>query len=408
MSGAPSAAARREPAALEGVRVLDLSRVLSGPLCARILADLGAEVIKIESPAGDDGRRFGPFVDGASTFHRLLNRNKLGITLDLKDPGDRDRFARLVARSDVLIENFRPGVIGRLGFPPDELLRLNPALVAVSISGFGQTGPLADRPAYDLIVQAMSGLMSVTGPDGGPGVRVGISIGDVVPALYGAVAVLSALYQRERTGRGQHIDVSMFDGLVSVLESVAMRALHTDEDMHPTGGHHAISAPYGTFEAKDGPVAIAVASDALFARLADVLDRPGWLTDARYATDADRGHHRAELQAEIEAALADLTCTDVLDRLGAAGVPCGPVLDVREALSHPHTLARGLVRDEPDGFRTLAGAVRTAGGVEEFRPAPAPGEHDHLLAGWLTEEPRRAPSPAPPRPRPGSHPARRE
>ncbi|MFI0372231.1 CaiB/BaiF CoA transferase family protein [Actinomadura sp. 1N219] len=382
-----------ERAALDGVRVLDLSRVLSGPLCGRILADLGAEVIKVESPAGDDGRRFGPFVDGGSSFHRLMNRNKFGITLDLKDPDDRERFARLVARSDVLIENFRPGVIGRLGFPPEELLRLNPALVAVSISGFGQTGPLADRPAYDLIVQAMSGLMSVTGPDGGPGVRVGVSIGDIVPALYGVVAVLSALYQRDRTGRGQHIDVSMFDGLVSVLESVAMRALHTDEDMHPTGGHHAISAPYGTFEAKDGPVAIAVASDVLFARLADVLDRPGWLTDDRYTTDADRGRHREELQAEVEAALADLTRADVLDRLGAAGVPCGPVLDVREALSHPHTLARGLVRDEPDGFRTLAGAVRMAGGVEEFRPAPAPGQHDHMLAAWLTEEPRIPPRP---------------
>ncbi|RFS87269.1 CoA transferase [Actinomadura spongiicola] len=379
--------------ALDGVRVLDLSRVLSGPLCARIFADLGAEVIKVESPAGDDARLFGPFVDGDSTFHRLLNRNKYGITLDLKDPSDRDRFARLVERADVLVENFRPGVIDRLGFPPDELLRLNPGLVAVSISGFGRTGPLTDRPAYDLIVQAMSGLMSVTGPDGGPGVRVGVSIGDIVPALYAAVAVMSALYQREHTGRGQHIDLSMFDGLVSILESVAMRALHTDEDIRPAGGHHAISAPYGTFAAKDGPIAIAVASDALFARLADVLDRPGWLTDERYGSDADRGRNRQELCRDVEEALADLTREEALTRLGEAGVPCGPVLGVREALSHPHTLARDLVREEPDGFRTLAGGLRTTGTIQEFRPAPAPGEHDHLLERWLAEEPRRTSRP---------------
>ncbi|GAA4239792.1 CoA transferase [Actinomadura meridiana] len=374
--------------ALEGIRVLDLSRVLSGPLCARSLADLGAEVIKIESPAGDDGRHFGPFVDGDSSFYRHLNRNKVGITLDLKNPADQERFARLVERSDVLIENFRPGVLARLGFPPDELLRLNPGLVAVSISGFGQSGPLADRPAYDLIVQAMSGLMSVTGPDGGPGVRVGVSIGDIVPALYATSAVLSALYQRERTGRGQHIDVSMFDGLVSILESVAMRALHTTEDVGPTGGHHAISAPYGTFETKDGPVAIAVASDTLFARLAGVLDRPGWLTDERYTTDADRGHNREELCVDVEEALAHLTREEALDLLGGAGVPCGPVLSVREALSHPHALARDLVRDEPDGFRTLAGGFRTTGTVDEFRPAPGQGEHDALVARWLAEEPR--------------------
>ncbi|MFC4055880.1 CaiB/BaiF CoA transferase family protein [Actinomadura syzygii] len=377
--------------ALDGVRVLDMSRVLAGPLCGRILADLGAEVIKVESPAGDDARLFGPFTDaGDSTFHRLLNRGKFGITLDLKDPADRERFAQLVARSDVLIENFRPGVLDRLGFPPDELLRLNPRLVAVAISGFGRTGPLADRPAYDLIVQAMSGLMSVTGPDGGPGVRVGISVGDVVPALYAAVAVLSALHQRGESGGGQHIDVSMFDGLVSVLESVAMRALHTDEEISPSGGHHAISAPYGTFAVKDGTITIAVASDALFARLADVLDRPGWLADDRYASDAERGRNRVALQHEIEAALADVTHEEALERLAAAGVPCGPVLGVREALSHPHTLARGLVVDEPDGFRTLAGGVRTTGTVGEFRPAPAPGEHDHLLARWLAEEPRAA------------------
>ncbi|WP_433260978.1 CaiB/BaiF CoA transferase family protein [Actinosynnema sp. CS-041913] len=370
-------------AALHGIRVLDLSRVLSGPLCARILADLGAEVVKVEAPGGDDGRHFGPFVGGTSTFHRLLNRNKFGITLDLRTQRGRDRLAGLVRGADVLIENFRPGVLDRLGFPPEHLLRLNPRLVAVSISGFGRTGPWSDRPAYDLIVQAVSGLMSVTGPDGGPGVRVGISIGDVVPALYGAVATLSALHERARTGRGQHIDVAMFDSLISVLESAAMRALYTMDDIVPTGSHHAVSAPYGTFATKDQPVAIAVASDALFTRLASVLDRPEWLADRRYGSDADRARHRDELRRDVEDALAGMTRDEAITVLSAGGVPCSPVYGIRDALNHPHTAARGMIRTEPDGFRTLDVGVRTAGTVGQFRPAPSLGQHNDLVEDWI-------------------------
>ncbi|WP_033295609.1 CaiB/BaiF CoA transferase family protein [Amycolatopsis jejuensis] len=373
--------------ALEGVRVVDLSRILSGPMCTRIFADLGAEVIKVEAPTGDDARHFGPFTEaGVSTFHRLLNRNKYGITLDLRTDDGRERLAGLIRRADVLVENFRPGVLGRLGFPPDELHRLNPRLIAVSISGFGQTGPSAGKPAYDLIVQALSGLMSVTGPDGGPGVRVGISIGDIVPALYAAVATLSALHERNRTGRGQHLDVAMFDSLISVLESTAMRALHTTEDMAPTGSHHAVSAPYGTFATKDEPVAIAVASDALFAKLADALDRPQWLVDGRYRSDADRARHRHALQSEVESALAGMTRDEAIEVLSEAGVPCGPVLSVREALAQPSVAARGLVRTEPDGFRTLDTGVRTTGTVDSFRPAPELGEHNDLIGEWIRQE----------------------
>ncbi|MFI0422995.1 CaiB/BaiF CoA transferase family protein [Spongiactinospora sp. 9N601] len=369
--------------ALDGVRVLDLSRVLSGPLCARILADLGAEVIKVEPPGGDDSRHFGPFTEaGDSTYFRLINRNKYGVTLDLKTDEGRRKLEGLIRRSDVLVENFRPGVLARLGFPADELLRLNPGLIAVSVSGFGQTGPLASRPAYDLIVQAMSGLMSVTGPDGGPGVRVGISIGDIVPALYAAVGVLAALRERERTGRGQHLDVSMFEGLLSVFESNAMRALHTDEEITPTGAHHAVSAPYGVFTAGDGrAVAIGVASDSLFERLATVLGRPEWLTAPGYGSDAERGHNRERLRRDVEDALAGMDAEEVQRVLAGAGIPCGPVLDVREALALAED--RDLIVTEPDGFRTLAGGVRTTGSVTEFRPAPALGEHDHLIEGWI-------------------------
>ncbi|WP_165494885.1 CaiB/BaiF CoA transferase family protein [Actinomadura roseirufa] len=372
-------------AALGGIRVLDLGRVLSGPFCGRILADLGAEVIKIESAAGDDGRHFGPFHEGTSSYHRLLNRNKFGITLDLKSDEGRRTLTALVRRSDVLVENFRPGVIDRLGFSPDRLLEINPRLVAVSISGFGRTGPLSDLPAYDLIVQAMSGLMSATGPDGGPGTRIGVSIGDIVPGMYAATAVLAALHQRERSGRGQHVDVAMFDGLLSVLESVAMRALLTDEPIAPTGSHHAISAPFGTFATRDEPIAIAVANDPLFAALASALGRPGWTGDARFRTDAERGRHRHELRTELEAALAGWTRDEAIEVLSAAGVPCGPVLGVRESLGHAQAAARGMVRTEADGFPTLGNGFRMAGSREDTMIAPALGQHNDLVAGWVGE-----------------------
>jgi CoA:oxalate CoA-transferase len=373
--------------ALQGIRVLDLGRILSGPLCGRILADLGAEVIKVESLGGDDGRQFGPFYSGDSSYHRMLNRNKFGITLDLKDDTDRGRLWGLVRRSDVLIENFRPGVMDRLGLSPATLLERNPGLVIVSISGYGQSGPLSGNPAYDLIVQAMSGLMSVTGPDGGPGVRVGISVGDIVPGMFGAMAALAALHERDRTGRGQHVDVAMFDGLLSVLESVGMRALLTDEEIIPSGGHHSISAPFGTFATKDHPVAIAVANDSLFARLAEALGRPEWKDDARFTSDERRGRHRRDLQREIEGVLEGLTRGETIERLEAAGIPCGPVLDVRQALSHPQAAARGIVRTEPDGFRTLDNGFRITGSLQEFRPAPSLGQHNHLIEAWLDEEP---------------------
>ncbi len=376
------------PPALQGIRVLDLGRILSGPFCGRILADLGAEVIKIEPPAGDDGRHFGPFYDGQSSYHRLLNRNKYGIVLDLKDPSHRETLTQLIARSDVLVENFRPGVMARFGFSAEEIAAINPRMIVVSISGFGQTGPLAAAPAYDLIVQAMSGLMSVTGSEGGDPARVGVSIGDMVPALYATIAVLGALRQRDLTGRGQHIDVAMFDSLVSLLESVGMRALHTDDPVTATGSHHAISAPFGTFATADHPVAIAVANDPLFARLADVLGRPGWVDDPRFATDEERGRNRHALQQAIEVELAGRTRDEAIAMLSAAGIPCGPVLGVREVLEHDQSVARGLVRTEEDGFTTLANPFHLAGRPVIDRRAPLLAEHDDLVAGWTSEPTR--------------------
>ncbi|HET8559601.1 MAG TPA: CoA transferase [Marmoricola sp.] len=373
---------------LHGVRVLDLSRILAGPFCAMLLADLGAEVIKIEDPAGDDSRLFGPFVNGDSAYYRLFNRGKFGITLDLRRHEGADQFVRLARRADVVIENFRPGVMERLGLPVTRLLHENPRLTVLSITGFGQHGPLRDAPAYDLIAQAMSGLMSVTGwPDGQP-TRTGVSLGDLIPGLYGALATVASLHERIRTGHGQHIDLAMLDSLISVLESVGMRALHELEEPVATGNDHAMTAPFSTYPTKDGSIAIAVSNDKLFGRLATALDRQQWLGDRRFANYADRDPNRQALRDEMVAAMSALTTDEVLDRLSSHGVPASKVLSVREALDQDHVRARQLVVTEPDGFQTLGSPMRLTGSVPP-RAAPGLGEHNAMLSSWL-EEPERS------------------
>ncbi|MHB1837247.1 MAG: CaiB/BaiF CoA transferase family protein, partial [Solirubrobacteraceae bacterium] len=266
----------------------------------------------------------------------------------------------------------------------DDLQSLNPRLIVVSISGFGQTGPLASQPAYDLIAQAFSGLMSVTGWSTEQPTRCGISVGDMVPALYGALAAVAALRQREATGRGQRIDLSMVDSLVSILESVAMRALHSGEEIVPCGNDHAQTAPLSTYAAADGPVAIGVSNDRLFERLAAALDRDEWLDDPRFMPYATRCAHAGELRDAIELALAGLTVGQAVATLAAAGVPAAPVNGVREALTHPHLRARGMVTAEEDGFETIASPIRLQG-ARPLRRAPRQGEHEHLIERWLAE-----------------------
>jgi CoA:oxalate CoA-transferase len=353
-----------------------------------LLADIGAEVIKVEPPRGDDARTFGPFVDGTSAYYRLLNRNKLGISLDLKRSDQLTVLQRLLERSDVLIENFRPGTLERLGLPVTRIRELNPRLVVVSITGFGCSGPLRDLPAYDLLIQAMSGLMAATGPPGGDPTRSAVSLGDLVPGLYGALGALAALYDRQRTGIGRHVDVAMLDGLVSLLESVAMRALHTDDAIVPLGNDHALSAPFGTYCTADGEIAITIANDALFVRFAEAIGRPEWPRDARFATDAKRALHRNELRTEIETQLGALTSEQALARLRRAGIPVGPILGVREALAQPQALARAMVVEEEDGFRTIGSALKFGGALRAPRPAPLLGEHQELIENWLAEPPR--------------------
>jgi CoA:oxalate CoA-transferase len=370
---------------LAGIRVVELGKMISAPYCGRLLADMGAEVIKVESPSGDETRHVPPWYNGAGSTYRLLNRNKHSVTLDLKSESGAESFRGLVRRSDVLIENLRPGALGRLGLAPETLLEESPGLVLLSISGFGQYGPWTQHAAYDIVAQAMSGLMAVTGATDGDPVRVGVSMGDVLPGVLGAFAVAAAVVRQRATGQGGRIDLAMLDSLTASLESVGMRALHSDDPLEPTGTHHALSAPYGVFQAKDGGVVIAVVSDALFRRLGEVLGHPEWADDARFLSDERRGVNRLALQAEIESALADRPAAEVLAALQTAGVPSAPVLGPREVLRSEHAAARGLTPIEPDGFTTLGMGFELTGYRPPLRIAPELGHDNHLLEEWLAE-----------------------
>ena len=374
-------------APLSGIRVLDLSRVLAGPFCSMILADLGAEVIKVESPWGDDSRQFGPFVDGTSAYYRLFNRSKMGITLDFKNDDDKEVLRDLVRRADVVVENFRPGVLEKLGLAPKDLLEINPRLVVTSISGFGQTGSLAKEPAYDLVAQAMSGLMSITGWPNSKPTRVGISLGDLIPGLYAAIGTVSALYQRESTGTGQHLDLAMYDSLISVMESVGLRALYDDTPPTRIGNDHGLSAPFSTYATKDGDVVIAITTNRLFERLSNALGMPELATDHRFAEPVARSENRVALRELIEEALSTKTRSETIALFEEHGVPTARVYDLDEALRSPFAQERGVVVEETDGFRTLASPLKLAG-MEKPTPAPELGQDNERIQSWLSEDPR--------------------
>jgi CoA:oxalate CoA-transferase len=329
------------PGPLDGVTVVDCTRILSGPYATMMLADLGARVIKVERPGtGDDARSFGPFTEHGSAYFASINRGKDSVALDLKEPADRERFEVLLTTADVLAENFRPGTLERLGYGWDALRARWPRLVLLSVSGFGQTGPMRDRPAYDMVVQALGGLMSITGPDGGPATRVGTSIGDIAAGMFGAYGTVSALYQRERTGEGAHVDVSMLDSQVALLENAVMRYQASGEVPGPIGSRHPSIAPFATFATATQPIVIAAGSDELWAVTRGAL---GLDDDPRFATNADRCAHEPALRAAIEGALAAEAAETWLVRLGEAGVPCAPVQDVAQVLRDPQVLARNMV-----------------------------------------------------------------
>jgi len=377
-------------APLSGLRVLDLSRVLSGPYCTALLADLGAEVIKIETPGrGDDSRHFGPFTGGESVYFALINRNKKSVALNLKDLRAKEIVYRLAEKSDVVVENFRPGVAARLGMDYETLSRRNARLVYLSISGFGQEGPHAGWAAYDLIVQAMSGIMSVTGQPEGPPTALGESLGDLWAGLMGSWAVLAALQARARTGQGERIDLAMFDALVSMQMTGLANLLASGKAPPRVGNRHPVTTPVNTYRCRNGLVALVVPSDAQFKALCGVMGQAELASDARFLKNLDRFANEAALRAVIENWSDALDVDDVVARCHAAEIPAGPVWDLAQAAGSAQAAARGLLRSVPHPvFGELRVAPQPAkfsrsGNVEPKRE-PALGEHTgEILEGLL-------------------------
>lgn len=375
-------------AALAGIKVLELSRVLAGPWCGMTLADLGAEVIKLEPLEGDDTRGYGPpFIgsgeEGLSAYFASCNRGKRAIAMDLRHPQARPLLEALIRDADVLIENFRSGVAESLGLDYPALRTLNPRLIHCAISGYGRSGPGAQRPGYDFAVQAESGLMSITGPADGAASKVGVATVDLTTGLNATIAILAALHQRARTGEGQSIELSLFDVQVQALANVAASVLFTGDDARRYGNAHASIVPYQTFDAADGAFALACGSDALWARLCALIGRPEWRDDPRCATNAARVEHRDWLVPQIEACFAADTVAAWLARFETAGIPAAPVNTVRDAVFGALATARGL-RIEADGIPMIASPLRMSGSppAEPQRP-PHLGEHTDAICAAL-------------------------
>jgi len=330
---------------LEGFTIVDLSRVLSGPYCTMLLADMGARVIKIEQPGrGDETRAWGPpFVAGESAYFLSINRNKESVTLDFKQPGGRQALDRLLERADVLVENFRPGTLDRLGLGYAAVAAIHPRLVYCSISGFGQTGPRRNQAGYDAVMQAEGGLMSVTGAADGPAYRVGVAIADLVAGLLAAQGIVLALYSRDRTGRGQQVDVGMLDGVVSLLTYHASMHLTTSTRSQRVGNRHATIAPYDTFTAADGELFLAVGNDDQFRRFCEATGQQTLLTDERFATNPSRVVHHRELRERLAPIMRQQSRAYWNEQFTRAGVPCGSVRDVPDALSDPQLMARQMI-----------------------------------------------------------------
>lgn len=329
---------------LDGIVVLDLSRVLAGPYCTMILGDMGADVIKVEHPTGDETRRWGPpFANGESAYYLSVNRNKRSVTLDFDHRDDVELVRRIAARADVLVENFMPGALEKRGLALSGLRATNPRLITLTISGMGATGPDAKTPGYDFIVQAASGLMSITGPAGGEPHKLGVAVVDLTTGMSAANAILAALYAREKTGVGQHIDTSLYETALSWLANVGQAFLITGETPRRYGNAHPTIVPYQTFATADATIALGVGTDAQWLRLCAVLGREDLAADVRFRTNPGRVHHRAELVPELAHTFAQRTAQEWTLRIRAAGIPVSKVQNVGEALTDPQAVAREMV-----------------------------------------------------------------
>lgn len=377
---------------LEGVRVLDLTRALAGPYCTMMLGDLGADVIKVERPGrGDDSRGWGPpFAGepygpypGESAYFIAVNRNKRSLTANLKSPEGQEVMRRLAGVSDVLVENFRTGVLDRMGLGYEELHALNPRLVYCSISGYGRTGPYAERPGYDVIIQAEGGMMAITGPEEGPPSRVGVPIVDITAGMFAATAVLAALRARDLTGEGQLVDVSLLDTQVALLANVASNYLVGGAEPRRLGNAHPNIAPYEAFPARDRWFALAAANERQWAVLCDVIGRPELKDDPRFATNGARVSNRPELVTVLNDVFAARDADEWLPDLREAGLPCGPINTVPDVFDHPQAQARDLALETE---HPTAGPVRLTGFPYKLSQTPAEVRHPPPLLGQHTEE----------------------
>jgi CoA:oxalate CoA-transferase len=349
---------------LAGITIVDLSRILAGPYCTFLMAEMGARVIKVEAPkTGDDARQYGPFKGGKSTYFASVNRGKQSIVLDLKAPGDRDIFERLLDKADALVENFRPGTMEKLGYGWEALHPRYPRLIYAAASGFGHTGPYSHYPSYDMVVQGLGGIMSITGTPGGELVRVGTSVGDLAGGLYTTIALNAALLHRERTGEANKIDVALFDCQLALLENAIMRYTTTGEIPGPLGARHPSITPFEAFATADGNIIIAAGNDGLFVKLAEALGRADLAQNPLYKTNPLRNQHQAALKEEIEAVLRGGGTDHWIAVLEKAGLPCGPVNNVAQALAHPQTEARNMLVEVDD---PVTGPLKLAGNPMKF------------------------------------------
>lgn len=351
--------------AFAGLRVIDLSRVLAGPYCTMLLADHGADVIKIEQPhVGDETRNWGPpWVGDQSAYFLSANRNKRSMTLNLKSEQGRDILKKLAASADLLVENFKVGTLDRLGLGYETLSAANPRLIYCAITGYGQTGPYRDRPGYDFMIQAQGGIMSITGPPNGAPYKVGVAIADVTAGLFAVNAILTALYYRERSGRGQYIDIALLDSQIAWLVNVAHNYFATGNAPQRYGNAHPNIVPYETFPTADGQIALAVGSDQQYQRLCELMECPDLWADERFQTNAGRVNFRESLIPQLRAIFQQKTTAEWMDRLIAAQIPASPVNDIPTILADPQVQARGMVQE-------LAG-IKLLGSVAKFSETPA-------------------------------------
>ena len=374
------------PLPLAGVKVVELARILAGPWAGQTLADLGAEVIKVESPQGDDTRKWGPpFVENeegqvdAAYFH-ACNRGKQSVLADFNKPDDLAFVKCLIADADIVIENFKVGGLVRFGLDYQTLAKDHPALVYCSITGFGQTGPYAARAGYDVIVQGMSGMMDLTGDPDGPPQKIGVALADIISGLYAVIGIQSALSLRERTGKGQHIDIALLDSMVGVLANQAQNLFVSGVAPRRMGNAHPNLAPYQPFPVADGHFILAVGNDGQFARLCEIVDRAELASDPDFATNPARVANRDRLIAELETAFSGWTKQDILAACEAAGIPAGPINALDDVFDDPQVLARGLRIDLPGGTSGVRTPIRFSDAALQLNvPAPALGQHDETV-----------------------------